>query len=215
MAETVATNTTATTATETTATNTTAQTNQTQTAAPETTQRETNLDKLIQRAVDRVTNKLGNENKKLREENDTLKKANLSDAEVRQMEIQDKEKEIAEREKALAEKENRWAAMKAIKEAGLDDGGDAALAIVDFVMAENEDAIKERVKAFGSLVERIVKGKVEAVFKANGRTPGVGSDSAANAGGQTESLAVRMGKQAAQTNQNSRSILDHYMGGKK
>lgn len=174
----------------------------------------TKLDALIQSAVDRATNKLGNENKKLRGEIETLRKANMDADELKKLEISEKEKEIAERERALAEKENRLIAIKEIKAAGLDDGSDASLAIVDFVMAEDEAGIKERVKAFNNLVKGLVQTKVDAVFKASGRTPGVGSDTAANAGGENESYAVRSGKNAAATNQKARSILDSYLGGK-
>lgn len=173
-----------------------------------------NIEELIQKAVDRATNKLGNENKKLRGEIETLKKANMDADELKNFELSEKEKEIAERERALTDKENRLTAIKAIKEAGLDDGSDASLALVDFVMAEDENGIKERVKAFDALVKRIVKTQVDGVFKANGRTPGVGTDSAADAGGKNESIAARMGKNAAATNQKSRSILDSYLGGK-
>lgn len=169
------------------------------------------IEKMIQRAVDRATNKLGNENKKLRSDLETERKKNLSDKELKELELQEKEKEIADREKALAEKENRLIAIKAIKEAGLDDGSDASLAIVDFVMAEDEDGIKERVKTFQALVDRIVKAKVDGVFKSSGRTPGVGTDSA---GSQTDSLAVRMGKNTASVNKAAQSVLDHYTGGK-
>lgn len=213
MAETA---TTTTTATETTATE--------QQTAPEVTTDTTSkpesnktpdLDALIQRAVDRATNKLGNENKNLRKEIENLKKANMDADELKNFELSEKEKEIADREKALAEKENRLIAIKAIKEAGLDDGSDASLAIVDFVMADDEAAIKERVKTFDALVKRIVKSQVDGVFKANGRTPGVGSDSAANAGGQNDSLAVRMGRSTANNNKAAQSVLNHYIGGKK
>lgn len=173
------------------------------------------LETLIQKAVDRATNKLGNENKKLRNENEALKKAKLSDDEIKQLEMKEKEKEIADRERALTEKENRLIAIKEIKAAGLDDGSDASLAIVDFVMAEDEEGIRERVKTFNALVERIVKTKVDGVFKANGRTPGVGTDSAANAGGKNDSIAARLGKNAANTTKAAQTVLDHYLGGKK
>lgn len=169
---------------------------------------------LIRSAEDRVRNQMGNEAKKLRGELDAERKKNLSENEIKDLELKEREKTLADRDKALTEKENRWIAMKAIKEAGLDDGSDASLAIVDFVMAEDETAIKERVKAFDTLVKRIVESQVKAVFKANGRTPGVGTDTATNAGGENESIAVRMGKNAAATNQKSRSILDSYLGGK-
>lgn len=204
--------------TTTTATETTATEQQTAPAPAQEAQQESkspDLDSLIQRAVDRATNKMGNEMKKLRMENETLKKANMTDAELRKHEADEREKELADREKALTDRENRLTAIKIIKEAGLDDGSDVSLAIVDFVMAENEEGIKERVKAFDALVKRIVKSQVDGVFKANGRTPGVGSDSAANAGGQNDNLAARMGRNTANNNKAAQSVLDHYIGGKK
>lgn len=173
-----------------------------------------NIEELIQKAVDRATNKLGNENKKLRGEIEKLQKANMDADELKNFELSEKEKEIAEREKALTEKENRLTAIKAIKEAGLDDGSDASLEIVDLVMAEDEKGIKERVTALNNLVTRLVKSQVEARFKDAGRTPGVGTDTAANAGGEHD-YATRNGKNAAAVNQKSRSILDSYgLGGK-
>lgn len=169
---------------------------------------------LIQSAVDREKNKIGNENKQLKKQLEALQKEKLTDDEIKDLELKEREKTLADRDKALTEKENRWIAMQAIKEAGLDDGSKDSLAIVDFVIAEDEEHIRERVKAFGALVERITAEKVKAEFKAHGRTPGVGSDTASNAGGQNESVAARMGRNAAQTAQASRAIIDHYIGGK-
>ena len=173
---------------------------------------QTNIEELISRAVDRATNKLGNENKKLRSEIETLKKAGMDAEEVKKYELSEKEKEIADREKALNDKTNRLFAISALEETGLKDSKGSTSSLVDFVMADSEEAITERVKAFSSLVESIVKVKVDEIFKANGRTPGVGDSG--NGSGQTDSLAVRMGKQAAQNNQKARSVLDHYIGGK-
>lgn len=62
-------------------------------------------------------------------------------------------------------------AVKAIKEAGLDDGSDVSLSLVDFVMGEDETAINEKVKAFKDLFEKAVKTEVEKRFKENGYTP--------------------------------------------
>lgn len=185
---------------------------------PETAQAESpsaaEIEKMIQRAVDRATNKLGNDNKNLRSELEKERRKNLSDKEIKDLELQEKEKQIADRERALTEKENRLFAIKAIKEAGLDDGSDASLAIVDFVKGETEDETVERVKTFAALVERIVKGRVDGVFKASGRTPGVGSETAANAGGQNDSLAIRMARNTASANKAAQTVLDHYIGGK-
>lgn len=174
---------------------------------------QTNIEEMIQKAVDRATNKLGNENKKLREQLDAQKKAGMDAEELKKFELSEKEKEIAEREKALADKTNRLFAIKAIEEAGLRDSKGSSSALVDFVMADSEEAITERVKAFGALVESVVKARVDGIFKANGRTPGVG-DGANGSAKDTDSLAVRMGKQTAQNNQKAKSVLDHYIGGK-
>lgn len=173
---------------------------------------QTNIEELIQKAVDRATNKLGNENKKLRDEIGNLKKANMDADEVKKLELSEKEKEIAEREKALTDKTNRLFAISALEATGLKDSKGSTSSLVDFVMADSEEAITERVKAFSALVESIVKVKVDETFKANGRTPGVGSGGSAK--DNTDSLAVRMGKNAAQNNQKARSVLDHYIGGK-
>lgn len=175
----------------------------------------TELENLIQRAVDRATNKLGNENKKLREQVETLKKEKLSDEELKQLEMKEKEKEIAEREQRLLEKENRLLAMKAIKEIGLDDGSTDSLALVDFVMGENEDAIKERVKVFDALVKRFVKAEVDRVFKTNGRNPGVGTTATTDNSSKNDHVAVRIGKRTASADKNAQSTLDYYIGGKK
>lgn len=172
------------------------------------------LEALIQKAVDRATNKIGNDNKKLREENERLKKAGMDAEELKKFELSEKEKEIAERERALTEKENRMTALKEIKAIGLDDGSEAALAIIDFVMAEDEAAIKERVKTFDALVKRIVQGKVDGVFKANGRTPGVGTE-ATGSSTTTDSAAVRLGKSAAAVQKKAQDTRDYYTGGKK
>ena len=96
--------------------------------------------------------------------------------------MQEKEKEIAEREQRLKEQENRLLALKAIKEIGLDDGSVDSMALVDFVMGEDEAAIKERVKTFDALVKRFVQAQVDKVFKTNGRTPGVGSTATGDTG---------------------------------
>lgn len=173
------------------------------------------IEALIQRAVDRATNKLGNENKKLRGEIDTLKKANMDADEVKKLELSEKEQELAERDKKLTDRENRLFAIKAIKEIGLDDGSDASLALVDFVMAENEEGITERVKAFDALVKRMVQTRVDGVFKANGRTPGVGNTAATTNDEQKNNVAVQLGKNAAKVNEAARSTLDYYLGGRK
>lgn len=136
---------------------------------------EQDIEKLIQRAVDRATNKLGNDNKKLRQQIESLKKNHLTEAQAAELERQQREDDLAEREKALQDEKNRWYAMKAIKKAGLDDGGDDSLALVDFVLGSSEADIDARVKSFGALVNKLVKAKVDETFKQHGRNPEQGA----------------------------------------
>lgn len=139
------------------------------------------IEKLIQQAVDRATNKLGNDNKKLRKELETLQKEKLSAEELRDLEIQNREQDIAEREKSLQEKENRLYAIKAIKKAGLDDGSDVSLELVDFVLAKETSEIDARIQAFDKLLKKLVKAEVDKTFRANGRNPHSGSSAARTA----------------------------------
>lgn len=134
-----------------------------------------NVEKLIQRAVDRATNRLGNENKKLRQQIETIKKTKLTENEAAELERKEREAELEERERALLEKEHSLYAIKAIKAAGLDDGSDKALELVEFVIAGSEEDIDAKVKAFGDLVRKFVKAEVDRTFKSAGRTPRQGN----------------------------------------
>lgn len=176
---------------------------------------QTKIEDIIQRAVDRATNKLGNENKKLRAQIDELKKAKLSDDEIKQMEMKEKDAELTEREQQLRTQENRWIASNAIREAGLDDGSPDSRGLIDFVMADDEDGIKERVNTFSKLVQRFVKAEVDRVFKSNGRNPGVGNSADSKGENKSNNLAVALGKNAAKANEAAKSTLDYYIGGGK
>lgn len=169
------------------------------------------IEKLIQQAVDRATNRLGNENKKLRGQVEALKKEKLTDEEVKQLELAEKEADIADREAKLAEQENRMAALKAIKDAGLDDGGKNALELVDFVMADSEEAIRAKVKTFNDLVKKLVAAQVDQTFKAKGRNP---EKSGTGEGATTNPVIARIGQQAAERSQASTDIRNRYLGGK-
>lgn len=131
--------------------------------------------KAVQTAVDRATNKLGNENKKLKEQLNAERKKNLSADELKQVELQEKEDAIAQKEKEIKEKENRMYAIKALKKAELDDGSEDTLDLVDFVMGEDETAIDQKVKALQKFAQRITKSTTDDIYKANGRVPGKGA----------------------------------------
>ena len=136
------------------------------------------LEKKIQQAVDRATNKLGNDNKKLKEELEKLRKEKLTAAELKAIEDEEKEKDLAEREAAVKAAENKLYAVKAIKKAGLDDGSETALDILALVNAGDEATIDSNIKALKALVDKLVKAEVEKTFKVNGRKPEQGNSGA-------------------------------------
>ena len=129
------------------------------------------LERIIQARVDKAMAAERKDKADLKRQLEQERRANKTDAELKQIEIEERDKALAEREKALLDKENRLYAVKAIKEAGLDDGGDISLSLVDFVMGEDEATIDEKVKAFKELFDKAVTAEVDKRFKANGRTP--------------------------------------------
>ena len=141
---------------------------------PEPQPEQDDIDKLIEKAVDRATNKLGNENKALREKLEKLKKTKLSAEEIAEEERREKETALAEREAAVKAADNRMFALKQIKKIGLDSGDETAIQIVDLVMGEDEDAISENVSALKKLVDSLVAVEVDKAFKSTGRVPGKG-----------------------------------------
>lgn len=174
------------------------------------------IEKLVQSRVDRITAKLGKENAELTKQLDKMKKEKMTDEEIKQLEISEREKSIAEKEKALAEKENRLYAIKAIKTAGLDDGSDISLELVDFVMGDNEEAINSKVKSFKSLVDKMVAAQVDKTFKANGRNPNGGNNSdQGDDKNDNDSIAAKLGKMKAERDKKSNDILKFYTGGNK
>lgn len=137
------------------------------------------LDKILQSRLDRAMAQERKKSADLQKQLERIQREKLTDEELRNVEIEEKEKAIAEREKAITDKENRLCAVRLIKEAGLDDGSDTALALVDFVMGENEEEISDRVKSFKKLftsaVDKAVNAEVTKRFKDAGRQPQQGN----------------------------------------
>lgn len=131
-----------------------------------------NLERLIQAAVDRATNKLGNENKELKNQIQQLQTLNMTDAEKHEHEISEREKALRAGEAALKAEQNKMYAMTAIKKAGLDDGTDTALGLIELVMAEDEKSIDVKVESLKTLVNKLVTAEVNKTFAQNGRQPG-------------------------------------------
>lgn len=173
------------------------------------------IDKLVQARADKLAAEQGKKIASLQKELDKLRKAGMDAEELKKLEMADKEAELAEREKMLMDRENRLTAIKEIKAAGLDDGSDKALELVDFVMADSEDAIKNKVKVFGELVKRFVAAEVDKTFKQHGRQPngsGTGTEDKKDKG---SGVAEKIGAANAARMKQSRAALDYYMGGNK
>jgi hypothetical protein len=171
------------------------------------------LEKLIQSRVDKITAELGKKNSSLQKELDKVRKEKLTDDEIKKIELADKEKELSAKETAILERENRLFAIKAMKEIGLDDGSNTSLALVDFVMAKDEETITERVKTLKSLIDKLVSSKVDQTFKANGRVPNGGSQKGSGEGEQDISVAEKLGKVRAEQQKQSNNVLKYYLGG--
>ena len=134
------------------------------------------MERLIQAKIDKYLAKERKEKVELRKQLDDLKKLKLNEDELKQLELEEKVKMIADREKAILEKENRLYAVKAIKEAGLDDGSETSLELVDFVLGEDTAKIDAKIKTFKALFDKAVKSAVEQRFKAGGSTPAKSSN---------------------------------------
>lgn len=170
------------------------------------------MKKHIQSEIDRGLAEERKKNATLQKENEKLKKEKMSADELKKYEDEQKDKQLTERENALTERENRLFAIEALKEIGLDDGSKQSLDLVDLVMAGEQDAITERVKALKAVVDRLVTAEVDKTIAANGRVPhgaNIGN------GGETKdnNIAVELGKQTAKSNAQSNEVLKHYYGG--
>ena len=172
------------------------------------------VERLIQSAVDRATQRLGTDNKGLRERIAELERKGMSDDERHKAEMDEREQDLARRETELKAEKNRMYALTAIKNANLDDGGTTALELVDLVMADDEKGINSRVKTLEGLVSKLVQAEVDKTFRDKGRSPGKGTDGT-NDKNEKAAYARELGKRAAAESQKARKILDLYTGGKR
>lgn len=126
--------------------------------------------------ADKVTAKLGKEKAELQKELDRIKREHMSADERAKADFEQQKQELAQKEQDLQDEKNRMYAVKAMKKAGIDDGDEDIMELVDFVMGPDETTIDSHVKAFKDYADRIVAKQVDQRFKAAGRHPGKGSD---------------------------------------
>lgn len=172
-----------------------------------------NIERLISARVQKAMEKANKDKSELEKQLEKLKREKLTAEEVKKLEDEKKAKDLAEREAALKEKENRYYAVGAIKKAGLDDGSDTALKIVDLVMGGNEDEINTKITALNELVNKIVDSKVNEKFKAAGRNPNSGgsADDRGEAENGRNTVAELLGKSRAEQAKRSKEVLDYYL----
>lgn len=169
------------------------------------------LDRLLQARLDKAMAEERKKSSALQKELDKMKREKMTADELKKYDDEQKENALAEREKAITEKENRYYAIGAIKKAGLDDGSDTALKIVDLVMGADNEEIDNKVAALNELVNKLVDSKVNEKFKGAGRIPNGGNNSGKVK--EKNALAEKLGKQKAEQNKKSNDILKHYLGG--
>lgn len=167
------------------------------------------LDRLVQARVEKAIEEERKKSKALSKELDKMKREKLTAEELKKYDDEKRDKELAEREAAITERENRYYAIGAIKKAGLDDGSDTALKIVDLVMGKDSEEIDSKVSALKELVNKIVGSKVNEKFKSAGRIPGRGGTDSSQK--EENTLAKTLGKRRAEQDKKSSDILKHYI----
>lgn len=169
------------------------------------------IEQLIQSAVDRATNKIGNENKQLRAQLDELMKQKMTDEERIELE-RTQERERFEQEKAqFIQEKHQLYAITALGKADLSVESDKLETLVSLVMGADETEISNNVKALSDIVKSLVASKVESTFKENGRNPaGSGNPDSKNKKNKGETIAEKLGQERAEKQKKSREILDKY-----
>ena len=167
------------------------------------------IERYVSERVEKATAAFNKEKSGLEKIIAQMKKEKMTDDQIREQERKDHEKEIAEREKAIKAKENKLFALEQIKTLGLDKGGVAALELADLIIADTDEEMTKRAKTLDSLVKALVKEQVDETFKKHGRNPSGGEAGAGNAQPEN-SLAKKLGEQAAKRNELSKKVLDYY-----
>lgn len=134
------------------------------------------IERIVQSRVDKLMAPERKKSAETEKKYKALQKQLMTADEVKQAEIAEKEQALAAREKELQDRLNREFAQKALREAGLDDGSETAFALADFVMGEDEDEIKGKVKTFKGLFDKMVAAEVDKRFKSAGYTPKHGTN---------------------------------------
>lgn len=171
------------------------------------------IEAIVQNAIAEVTKGWKAEKDAMETKISELMKKGLTPEQLKELEDKEKEDAHNKREAEITDRENRFYALTAIKKAGLDDGGETALELIDLVMGKDQNEIDLKVKNLGNLVKKMVAAEVEKTFKDNGRSPESGKG--ADGEDKNTDIAKQLGKKAAESNKQARNVLNSYIGGKK
>lgn len=121
------------------------------------------VNELLQREADRrVSQALQKQEKKNQEKvREAEKLARMNEQEKYQYELEQREKAIEEKEKALALAENKNEAGKILADKGL------SLDLVDFVVAEDAETMKDKIATLEKAFKSSVKAEVERRLSSN------------------------------------------------
>lgn len=169
------------------------------------------FDRLLQARLDKAMAEERKKNASLTKEIEKMKREKMTADELKKYDDEKRDRELAEREQAVVDKENRYYAISAIKKAGLDDGGDTALKIVDLVLGKDSTEIDSKVTALNELVNKLVDSKVDEKFRSAGRIPNTGNSSNNTEDKKGADIAKKLGKERAELNKKSNDILKYYI----
>lgn len=170
------------------------------------------INKIVQSRVDRGLAAARKTISDLKGEVRELQQKLYTADELKKLDDDEREQKLADKERELTEKENRFTAITALREVGLDDGSKTALLLVDFLIAgENTDSetIKDRAKTLNTLITKRVAAEVEKKFKENGRNP-KGSGNSSGGDDKNTSVAKKLGEARAAQDKRSQEILKQY-----
>lgn len=165
---------------------------------------EADIENIVQKAIEAATKGWETEKEALEAKISELMKKGLTPEQLKELEEKEKEAAQNKREAEITDRENRFYALTAIKKAGLDDGGETALELIDLVMGKDQSEIDLKVKNLGNLVKKMVAAEVEKTFKDKGRSPESGKG--AEGEDKNTDIAKKLGQRAAESNKQARSV---------
>ncbi len=166
--------------------------------------KELDIEAIVQNAIAEATKGWKTEKESLEAKISELMKKGLIPEQLKELEEKEKAAAQNKREADLTERENRLYAITAIKKAGLDDGGETALEIIDLVMGKDEKEIDVKVKSLSELVKKMVAAEVDKTFRDNGRSPESGKG--ADGEEKKNDIAKRLGQRMAKSNEQARKV---------